>query len=293
MLGHALLLDRVVPAMRRLAESPPSLPLVFVRTFSETHLRPGRTVEVREGRAVLLNVDGEVIAETPAALDPRALLVLKQGGARALRGVNGQRFVRHIVKTTYEQHVRAVANPATIRFIGGKEGVFAALGMNTKRGYVELDAILEAGQHFSRSWLGGDGRVTRKVGGLWTYEHTYETTRNRTALLEVTAANVLRPGQVFCGALPRGETWLEPVLSMPAPYGKNPAAWGPQAAFQMEIPGILLEHRLELFREGGARVAPEEWRRAARAVGLEDDSASPAGGGTSRSAPATGRLGTT
>ncbi len=64
------------------------------------------------------------------------------------------------------------------------------------------------------------------------------------------------------------DRWLQPVTPMPPRFGDYAAEWPRQAAFETELIGMLVKHRVELVDNGGAKLRDHELREAAERVGL-------------------------
>ena len=261
-LARVLWTLKVRPELDRERSEIPILALAVVRDLAESHWAPNRQLVLFEGRAVLRR-DGVELAEVPL-LDPGDFEAMQRGAER-LRSVTGQRVIRHLAREAYELH-KATPGRADVVIEGGFSGLAEALGERSKKAPETVRDVLRAGQEFKRRWANGS-----EVGGLWLYRNEVSEARGRRALLVVTVGTVLRP-YFALSHLPAGERFGVPVLPMPPFVGERKNDWAGQAVFQFLLEAELVARRLELVREGGARLTPADFERLAAKAGLPSGS---------------------
>lgn len=256
-LARVLWTLKVRPELDRERSEIPILALAVVRDLAESHWAPNRQLVLFDGRAVLRR-DGVELAEVPL-LDPGDFEAMQRGAER-LRSVTGQRVIRHLAREAYELH-KATPGRADVVIEGGFSGLAEALGERSKKAPETVRDVLRAGQEFKRRWANGS-----EIGGLWLYRNEVSEARGRRALLVVTVGTVLRP-YFALSHLPAGERFGVPVLPMPSFVG-NERGWAAQAVFQFLLEAELVARRLELVKEGGAKLTPADFERLAVKAGL-------------------------
>ena len=261
-LARVLWTLKVRPELDRERSEIPILALPVVRELAESHWAPNRQLVLFDGRAVLRK-DGVELAEVPL-LDPADFEAMQRGAER-LRSVTGQRVIRHLAREAYGLH-KATPGRADVVIEGGFSGLAEALGERSKKAPETVRDVLRAGQEFKRRWANGS-----EVGGLWLYRNEVSEARGRRALLVVTVGTVLRP-YFALSHLPAGERFGVPVLPMPPFVGERKNDWAGQAVFQFLLEAELVARRLELVREGGARLTPADFERLAAKAGLPSGS---------------------
>ena len=246
------------------ARNPPALALVVVNDVEQVWYTQGRQFSfLPEGRGQgavrLQTAQGEELATT--ALLPANELENLQRGALLFRSYMGHLAVRGFAERGWEQTRTATANPSFLGWEGGYDACAQALGAKSKKAAEELRDILLAGQGFRREWADGE------FGGLWTFSND-AAKGHRKSYLEVRLGRPLMPYMVK--ALGPRERTLVPVVKMPPRVGGRANEWAAQAAFQFALVRAMVERRVEVAQEGGAKLSPEELARMARAVGLPD-----------------------
>lgn len=252
---------KVRPELDSERSDVPVLAAQVVRDLAESHWAPSRQMLLLEGRAVLRK-DGVELAEVPL-LDPSDFEAMQRGAER-LRSVTGQRVIRHLAREAYALH-KATPGRADVVIEGGFSGLAEALGENSKKAPEIVRDVLRAGQDFKRRWANGC-----EIGGLWLYRNEVAEARGRRALLVVTVGTVLRPYFALSN-LPAGERFGVPVLPMP-PFVGRERDWAGQAVFQFLLEAELVARRLELVKEGGAKLTPADFERLAAKAGLPSGS---------------------
>lgn len=260
-LARVLWTLKVRPELDRERSEIPILALAVVRDLAESHWAPNRQLVLFDGRTVLRK-DGVELAEVPL-LDPGDFEAMQRGAER-LRSVTGQRVIRHLAREAYELH-KATPGRADVVIEGGFSGLAEALGERSKKAPETVRDVLRAGQEFKRRWANGS-----EVGGLWLYRNEVSEARGRRALLVVTVGTVLRP-YFALSHLPAGERFGVPVLPMPSFVGRE-RDWAGQAVFQFLLEAELVARRLELVRDGGAKLTPADFERLAAKAGLPSGS---------------------
>lgn len=267
-LAFALWRAEVAAQVEALRTKPPAVTVQNQRALVSTFLAPGKLTPDLDasGRLALRDSAGNVLVRTPALpVEVAALLAHRH---MALVSMNGQRVLRAFATLGHRQKILREPDPRVLRFTGGLEGCAREVGLkdraNPGDAAQDLRLILEAGQQF-HGWF-----PTREVGGLWTYVHEHSSggrrgDPGRPAMLKVILSTALLPDAVY-GL--DGNRWLQPVTPMPPPFGDYAAEWARQAAFETELIGLLVKHRIELVDDGGAKLRDHELREAAERVGL-------------------------
>lgn len=244
------------------SKNPPALALVVVNDVERVWHAQGRQLSLLEhadGRTAVLRVNGEEVATT-AVLSAGAMENV-QSGMLLFRSYMGHLAIRGFAERGWEKTRTDSANPSFLGWEGGLAACAEDLGARSKKAADELRDILLAGQSFHRAWAGGE------IGGLWTYTND-PAKGHRPSYLEVRLGRPLMPYMVK--ALGPRERTLVPVVKMPPRVGARANEWAAQAAFQFALVRAMVEHRVEVAREGGARLTAEELARMARAVGLPE-----------------------
>lgn len=242
---------------------PATLPLIVVKDQARVLLARRNSVRTRDAEggqvAEIVTSEGDRLAETPVL--GAAAVARAARGVEVFRSYLGHRVLRALPWEVWRRHVAGERDARALRF-RGVAGFLDWLEASSKH-HAEALAILRAGQSFHRVW-GDNGRPTREVGGLWSYDLDERAAPGRHASLDLSVNRCLAPFLVR--ELERGDDrTLVPLVPLPDTAGISPTLWAPEAALQLAAVVELVESRLDVARYGGALL---DWSRLAASVGL-------------------------
>lgn len=219
------------------------------------------TKEVHDERGrVVARIDGDA-----------AVVAMATRGLEVLGSPVGNRLIKSLVRTAWEQHERGDKNPGDVVFLGGWSGM--AEHLRVRDDPKTLQALAEAGQ--SVRWVDG----ATKGGGWWTWS-SRRGGPGRPGEVRFVLGDPLRPGYAL--ALEHGDVAhtvtsrtarrLVPELRHEPPVGvlnerSQGAAWVLHRLLLVE----LVDAAEDVYRAGGALLTPDDWRTMAKRAGLPLD----------------------
>jgi hypothetical protein len=231
-----------------------TLQLDVARTYSRIYQL--QQIELSQHHKHFLK-EGEIVAEV-ATIEKKYLEPL-QDKLLTLGNLSFRRAVNYLTRECWARYQAEAARPDIITFSGLKD--FAEkIGEKSCESQAQLLELLSLGQAFGFSWPGGF------IGGLWTYQYL-RPAPGRDSWLQIKLSSVLEP---HYGMDKLDSPWRVPIVKLPPMVGRfnDHAA---QAAFAERLVIEMVELRLELYRNGGAKFTKPLLHSLSDEVGLRTD----------------------
>jgi hypothetical protein len=273
LLGHALLVDVVIPRLEAHARRPPAIAYavhepvttLFSRRVQVECAGGQMPLPLRDGRAVRFDLDG------PPVADGKALERVRQGLA-LFGSVVGHRVIRDQIFTGHRQALDlGNPDPRIIVVEGGWTAYADRLGMHSKKAAEQIRDVVEAENACEIPLPDGSyGRLlSREIRPARGHESGKLTLILGTALLPNYVPELRR--ELGDRAKRRDMVLalrLVPVLPLPPFAGGRANEQGPQATLSMDVVAHFRAHALDLAEKGGVSLDRAAFRAMAKAAGV-------------------------
>lgn len=269
-LAAALWQDRVRPRLEREHRKPPALTRAIHAPVAGLLSSPSVHLEESTGQRRL---DVGQIQVRAVHIDTMSAPYVDRG-IELFQSIHAHRILRYFVFESHRKAIQGDEDPRLLRFPGGYAALAEACGINGREGAEKVRPIVEAMQSLDIAIT--PGRTAR----LFARDFA-EAQGRRKAYLSIVVGTALLPDYVFELQSLTGTHSLEarrthdliPLLPIPPTIGR-PNEQGAQATLSLRVVSHLRDHAVELARQEGAPLTPDEFRQMAHESKLPTSMAS-------------------